>query len=150
MGNKENSSGNATQSGASKNNRRRPFYRKKNNSSSSGKGNNGNAKPKAAVREYKFYMHGSAQRKTSESYGKIKEAIILKIQNTFENPIAVANSISPGVKKVYTKPNLGKSTNSDADTKAVENAKFLEEWKIDFLITASNSMSNGSMPMLSS
>ena len=62
-------------------------------------GSNGNEKPSKAVREYKFYLHDSTQRKSSESFGKIKESIIMKIQNTFVNPIAIAESLSSGIKK---------------------------------------------------
>ena len=37
------------------------------------------AKPTVTVRELKFHLHDSAKRKTSVSFGKIKEATVLKI-----------------------------------------------------------------------
>ena len=60
------------------------FYRKKtgnkpNSNGSSGSSSNNNVPRK----EYKFHMHDSQARKTSESYEKIKKVIILKIQETF-------------------------------------------------------------------
>ena len=51
----------------------------------------------------KFYMHDSAQRKSCESFGKIKEGIILKIQSTFESPVDVVKSLRDGAKKSFTK-----------------------------------------------
>ena len=133
MGNKENSS--ASQNVAGKNNKKKPFYWGKKNSSSNGKKKNGNEKPSKAVREYKFYLHDSAQRQSSESFGKIKESIIMKIQNTFVNPIAIAESLSSGVKKIYNKPVMRRSNDTDAGIREDENTQFLEEWKIDFLIS---------------
>ena len=69
---KENSS---RQAYSGNNGNRRRFNRKKNASQKSSSSASGN-KPK--VREYKFYLHDSAQRKTSESYMNIFEAMILK------------------------------------------------------------------------
>ena len=66
-------------------NRRRFTQRKRGNSSSTnskttnGTNTNKNNNP-SKVREHKFYLHDSAQRKTSESFNKIKEAIVTKIQ----------------------------------------------------------------------
>ena len=133
MGNKENSS--ASQNVAGKSNKRKPFYRRKKNSGSSG-----NEKPSKAVREYKFYLHDSAQRKSSESFGKIKESIIMKIQNTFVNPIAIAESLSLGVKKIYNKPVMRRSNDANASIREDENTQFLEEWKLDFLSDTSISI----------
>ena len=61
-----------------KNNNRRRFRRnfKKSKSSDSSNGQNDG---KTKIKEYKFHMHDSAQRKASESFGKIRDAIILKI-----------------------------------------------------------------------
>ena len=84
------------------------------------------------VREYKFHMHDSNARKTSQSYSKIKEAIILKIQKTFDSPRDVASSLATGVKKVYDRPTRKKSTLTDPEEKAVENETFRGKWNIDF------------------
>ena len=67
---KENSFG-ATNGGEKKSNRRRPFYKKK------GNGENNNVVTRPKVKYTKFYLHDSAARKTSESVGRIKEAIIV-------------------------------------------------------------------------
>ena len=76
-----------------KNKNRRRFTQKKKGSSNkntqntSQNGNKNNNPPKA--RELKFYLHDSAGRKQSESFGKIKEAIINKIQRMFDHPLEI-------------------------------------------------------------
>lgn len=74
MGNKLNSSSTASTSGSNKSNTKIMLYRER-------KGNSdvNSAKPKPAVRELKFYLHDSSQRKMSESFGIIKEAIVLMV-----------------------------------------------------------------------
>ena len=127
MGSKENTPSNAN----SDNKNRRRFRR---NNSNGAPNKNQNNKPKPVVREMKFYMHDSAQRKNSESFGKIKEAIILKIQTTFESPVDIVKSLRDGTKKAFTKPTMSKSTNADPNDKAAEDEQFREEWKIDYQI----------------
>ena len=101
MGSKENTPSSAN----SGNKNRRRFTRGKNNSSGT-QNSNQNNKPKTVVQEMKFYMHDSAQRKSSESFGKIKEAIILKIQSTFESPVDIVKSLRDGTKKMFNKPTM--------------------------------------------
>ena len=79
MGSKENAPSNAN----SGNKNRRRFKKKSIPSESPNRNPNNN--PELEFCEMKFYMHNSAQRKSSESFGKIKEEIILKIQLTFES-----------------------------------------------------------------
>ena len=67
---KENSS-TAANSGKNKSNRIISFYKKKGNC------DNNNVVAKAKVKEMKFYLHDSAERKTSESFGRDREGIIL-------------------------------------------------------------------------
>ena len=96
--------------GQSKNrNRRRFTQRKKGNSTTNSKMPSGttsksNNPPK--IREYKFYLHDSAQRKTSESFNKIKESIITKIQKTFDDSVDIVASLEANTKKVYAEPNV--------------------------------------------
>ena len=82
-------------------NRRRFTQRKRGTSSTNIKINSTTSKnnnpPK--IRELKFYLHDSAQRKTSESFNKIKEAIITKIQKTFEDSVDVVESLEKKLKK---------------------------------------------------
>ena len=73
---KENSS--TAANGGKNKNKRKPFYRKKGNG-----GAENNTAVTKKVKELKFYLHDSAARKASESFGKIKESIILKIHKTF-------------------------------------------------------------------
>ena len=52
----------------------------------------------------KFHLHDSTQRKILESSGKIVEAIITKMQKTFNESIDIVNSIETKTKKAYDKP----------------------------------------------
>ena len=114
-----------------KNNNRRKFRRnfKKTKSSDSSNGQNDG---KAKIKEYKFHMHDSAQRKTSESFGKIRDAIILKINKTFDAPLEVVESIRTGAKIIPNEPTLVSSTAADPLVKQAEDALNLEKWKIEF------------------
>ena len=125
---KENSS--TAANGGENRYKRKPFYKRSGN----GGGDNTNVVTARKTRELKFYLHDSDARKSLESFGKIKESIVLKIQKTFDNPIDLSDSIINKVKKIYSKPKKGKSTLADADEKALENEMFLEEWRIDFAI----------------
>ena len=58
------------------------------------------------VREYKFYLHDLAQRKISESFNKIKEAIITRIQKTFDDSVDVVASLESKTRKVYAEPDV--------------------------------------------
>ena len=62
-------------------NSRRPYYgaRKKAITSKAGSQSN------SSGCELRFHMHDSVHRKKAESYGKMKEAIVLRIQKTFNN-----------------------------------------------------------------
>ena len=128
---KENSS-TAANGGKNRRNSRRLFYIKK------GNGDNNNVVTKAEVKKMKFYLHDSAARKTSESFGRIKEAIILRIQKSFEDPIYLSESITRKKKKTFTKPEKTKSTLGDTAEleaeKRAENETYLEEWKIDLSV----------------
>ena len=96
-----------------------------------GNGDNNNVVAKAKVKGMEFYLHDSASRKTSESFGRIKEAIILKIQKSFEDPIYFSESIISKKKKTFTKPEKTKNTLGDtaelAAEKRAENDMYLEE-----------------------
>ena len=102
-----------------------------------GNGNTNNVVAKK-VKEMKLYLHDSAARKTSESFGRIKESNILKIQKSFEDLIYLSQSIINKQKKTFTEPIKIKSTLGDTEDvaaeKALENDMYVEEWKIDFAI----------------
>ena len=95
-----------TESQKNNKNRRRFSQRKKGTSSTSSKTTSTTSKnnntPK--IRELKFYLHDSAQRKTSESFNKIREAIIIKIQKIFEDSVDIVASLEAKAKKVYEEP----------------------------------------------
>lgn len=87
-----------------------------------------------AVRKLVFYLHDSAQRKTSESFGKIKEDLVLKIQKSFDNPSAMAELIFDRVKKTFKKKKIQKRTATDLMVIEMEHVMFMEEWSIYFTI----------------
>ena len=79
-------------------------------------------------------MHDAQARKFSESFEKIKNAILLKIQESFEDSEYIIESLKKKSKKVIEKPDYKKYTSSltDADEKAAENESLRAAWKIDF------------------
>ena len=99
------------------NTKKKPFRRYYKKSNNKGKSNNAknkpNSKSQSPVREYKFHLHDSDARKTSESFEKIKEAIVLKIQKTFEKNADVATSIESGVKKTFSQPTMNTSNHAN-------------------------------------
>ena len=128
MANNQNQNKNQS-SGGTTNQKRRRFYRKPNNKpSGNGNNSNGSSQKVQAKREMKFHMHDAQARKLSESYEKIKKAIVLKIQETFEDSKNIVESLEKKVKKVIEKPDYKKYVSSleDPDEKATEN-KFLEK-----------------------
>ena len=96
-----------------KNRNRRRFTQKgkgnSNNSKTNGTINSGKNNNLPKIREFKFYMHDSVQRKQSESFGKIKEAIITKIQKTFDDSVDLVTSLESKTKKVYSEPEAGEA-----------------------------------------
>ena len=78
-------------------------------------------------------MHDSAQRKQSENYNRIKEAIILKIQKTFDDPERITESLVQMTKHTFTEPSPGtrSSTGSDAE-QAWDNECALKKYVIDY------------------
>ena len=68
-------------------------------------------------------MHDLAQRKVSESFGKIKESIILKTQGTFENPREIAKSLKKNAKSTFPEPNSPElNNNPDAAQREANNS----------------------------
>ena len=93
--------GNQRQNQNNGNQSRRNVYRKsrecENHNSSNSESNSNNNKPK--IREYKFYLHDAAQRKTSKSFNKINEAIIQTIQKMINE----TREVTKGIKKKFQK-----------------------------------------------
>ena len=79
-------------------------------------------------------MHDLSQQKTSESYGKIKESIVLKIQKTFTSSRLIVQSISTNKAQVFSVPELKASLKVDAAEKALENRMLEMKWKVDYEI----------------
>ena len=86
------------------------------------------------IREMRFHLHDSARRKSSESFRKIKEAIVNKVNSSFDNPIEIGESLKTGIKFVFEKPEIETNYDDEAGIRAQENLMFLEEYKINFTI----------------
>ena len=125
-----------TESQKSNKNRRRFSQRKKGSSSTSSSAtcttSKNNNSPK--IRELKFYLHDSANRKTSESFNKIREAIITKIQKTFADSVDVVASLEAKTKKVYDEPNIPEATTEGTDAEKARKDRLAEKkWEILFI-----------------
>ena len=115
-------------------NRRRYSQRRRGNGnkSNSNSGNNqpkNNSKPKQ--RELIFHLHDSTLRKTSESFNKIREAIIIKIEKTFEDSLDIVNSIETKTKKTFSEPQAAEAaTTGTAKEKARKDRLSEKKWEI--------------------
>ena len=100
-------SGNRSQSNGGNNGNQRKqrcfkySYFRSNNKSKNGNSNASNANKLPTKREFKFYMHDSRQQKNAELFERIKGTIIMKIQESFEDPLYVTESLEKSVKKVF-------------------------------------------------
>ena len=112
--------------------KKRQFRQGNRNLKKGGKANTNkkyNNKPKVTVRELKFHLHDSDARKTSESFEKIKETIVLKIQKTFEKNANLATSIETGVRHEYAAPMMRTSTHDTPEVAARENRMYEIEYQ---------------------
>ena len=114
-----------------KNRNRRRFTQKKkgnsNKSTTNGTTNNGKNSNSPKIREFKFYLHDSVQRKQSESYAKIKEAIITKIQKTFDDSVDLVTSLENKAKKVYTEPTVDEAATVGTDAEKARKDRLAEK-----------------------
>ena len=107
-----------------RNNRNCQFNRRKN-----GLGNtNSNATPKTSTtnsrnKEYKFYLHDSQNRKNAKSFGKIKKAIINKIQRTFDHPLEIVQCLRENKKPTFNAPEPGQVEGDTAEARAISAKK---------------------------
>ena len=127
--------GNQSQNQNKGNQSRSKFYKKKgtgqNHNSQNYQSNSNNNKLK--IQEYKFYLHDAAQRKMSKSFNKIKEAIILKIQKTFNEPREVAESIKKNAKKVLAEPGLdGPANTVTHEERQRADQQAFAKWKVKY------------------
>ena len=93
--------------GGAVNQKKRRFYKKPNNNKPNGNGIvNGSNNKVQSKREMKFHMHDAQARRSSESYEKIKKAILLRIQESFDDLSYIVESLRKNEKKVLVKPNF--------------------------------------------
>ena len=96
--------------------------------------NNGKNNNLPKMRELKFYMHDSVQRKQSESFGKIKEAIITKIQKTFDDSVDLVASLENNVKKIYIEPVIDEAATIGTDAQKARMDRLAEKkWEMLFI-----------------
>ena len=97
-----------------KNKNRKRFSQRKRGTPNTSTKTNGNTSTRnnnlPKVRELKFYLHDLIGRKQSESFGKIREAIITKIQKTFEDSVDIVASLEARTKKVFDEPDEPEAT----------------------------------------
>ena len=106
---------------------KKPFYRIRKKASTSKAGSQNNSS-----RELKFHMHDSALRKNAEFFGKVKEAIVLRIQKTFTNGRDLSECLWDGTEKVFNEPILQRAINEDADTMAFQQKMYDMKWQINY------------------
>ena len=122
-----------TESQKGNKNRRRFSQRKRSSASSSGASTTPKNNNSPKVRELKFYLHDSANRKTSESFNKIREAIITKIQKTFADSVDIVASLEAKTKKVYDEPNMPEAASEGTDAEKARKDRLAEKkWEILF------------------
>ena len=115
-------------------NRRRYSQRRRGNGnkSNSNLGNNqpkNNNKPKQ--RELIFHLHDSTLRKTTESFNKIRVAIIIKIEKAFEDSLDIINSVETNTKKTCNGLQAAEAaTTGTAKEKARTDCLSEKKWEI--------------------
>ena len=83
-------------------------------------------------------MHDAFQRKTSESFVRIKESIVLEIKINFDNSHHAATSIENGVRKFSPEPTLQESTvdpsvnAANARMNALQNRQYEMKWRKEY------------------
>ena len=75
------------------------------------------------MKEYRFYLHDSQSRKSAESFGKIKESIINKIQRTFDSPLEIVECLQTNTKPTFTAPEPGEVTGDSAEARSLSAEK---------------------------
>ena len=78
-------------------------------------------------------MHDSDARKKSELFEKIREAIVLKIQKTFEKNADIATSIESGTKHTFTEPTMKTSSHATPAFAARQDRVFEIEYEAKLL-----------------
>ena len=78
-------------------------------------------------------MHDSSQRKSSESYRRIIDAIVIKIQKTFTNATDVAKSLETGIRKVYVEPIQRAVSREGTEADIARREKLADKkWEIEY------------------
>ena len=78
-------------------------------------------------------MYDSAQQKQLENFNRIKEAIILKIQKTFDDPKRITKNLVQMAKHAFTEPTPGNRSSAGTDAEqAWDNECALKKYAIDY------------------
>ena len=81
----------------------------------------------------KFYLHDSQNRKNAESFGKIREAIINRIQRTYDHPLEIVQCLRDKQKPTFTAPVSGAVEGDNAEARLLSAKKeeliFQEKFK---------------------
>ena len=108
-------------------------FRGQNKSNTSSSPNTNNATTNSKTKEYTFYLHDSQSRKHAESFSKIREAIILKVQRTFNAPKEVTKCLRNKTIPQFNEPNpdsvAGITDELSALCRERANLKYKEEFR---------------------
>ena len=102
------------------------------NSSSNSNSNTSNSSSQNKSKEYKFYMHDSNERRSAESFGKIKDSIILKIQKTFDSPRDIVKTLRDKTQIVITEPNPAEPTGATYQERERSYQQSIRKWQEDY------------------
>ena len=102
------------------------------NSSSNSSSSTTNSSSKSKTKEYKFHMHDSNERRSAESFGKIKEAIVLKIQKTFDSPRDIVKTLRDKRKIVIAEPNPADPTGNTDQERERSYQQNIRKWQEDY------------------
>ena len=106
-----------------RNNCNHRFNRKKNTSSNASNSTSKASTTNSRSKEYKFYLHDSQNRKNAESFGKIKEAIINKIQRTFDHPLEIVQCLRDNQRPTFNAPEPGQVEGNTPEERALSTKK---------------------------
>ena len=57
----------------------------------------------------KYYMHGTDAHRKAETFEKIKEDIVSRVERTFKDPLDIVSSLKDLKEKTFKEPDMGTS-----------------------------------------
>ena len=116
-------------------NSRQSRYRGRRRGNNKPKTTNNSASSNTTVRkdkECKFYLHNSNERCSAESFNKIKDAIIVKIQKTFDSPRETIKILRDKAKQTFVEPQVAQPTGNSQQEIDRDYQHMTRKWKEDY------------------